>query len=183
MNVKLLVILLVLLVLVAAGGIFIGLDIKSIVPGVTPTPTPPLLGGDRDAHGCIPSAGYGWCEVKQKCLRTWEEPCETPAPTPTLDETETLKVAIKQALVAEHGSTVDELTITVSKIQGHYAQGSVSSLGGGGMWFAAKVNGVWKLVWDGNGTVGCEATASYPDLPTAWVPECYNSTLERMIKR
>ena len=22
----------------------------------------PLLGGDRDEHGCIPSAGYIWCE-------------------------------------------------------------------------------------------------------------------------
>ncbi|MDD4318786.1 MAG: hypothetical protein PHW10_00450 [Candidatus Peribacteraceae bacterium] len=36
----------------------------------------PLLGGDRDVHGCIPSAGYSWCEAKQKCLRVWEEPCE-----------------------------------------------------------------------------------------------------------
>lgn len=32
-------------------------------------------GGDVDEHGCIPSAGYSWCEEKQKCLRTWEEPC------------------------------------------------------------------------------------------------------------
>ncbi len=39
-----------------------------------------LLGGDRDEHGCIPSAGYSWCEVKQKCLRTWEEACEAQAP-------------------------------------------------------------------------------------------------------
>ena len=35
----------------------------------------PLLGGDRDAHGCIGSAGYSWCEAKQKCLRVWEEKC------------------------------------------------------------------------------------------------------------
>jgi hypothetical protein len=34
------------------------------------------VGGDRDAHGCIGSAGYQWCEAKQKCLRIWEEPCE-----------------------------------------------------------------------------------------------------------
>jgi len=38
----------------------------------------PVLGGDRDEHGCIPSAGYTWCEAKQNCLRTWEEPCEEP---------------------------------------------------------------------------------------------------------
>lgn len=36
----------------------------------------PLLGGDRDEHGCIPSAGYIWCEKLQKCVRPWETPCE-----------------------------------------------------------------------------------------------------------
>jgi len=35
-----------------------------------------ILGGDRDEHGCIGSAGYSWCETKQKCLRIWEESCE-----------------------------------------------------------------------------------------------------------
>ncbi|VVC00943.1 Bacterial extracellular solute-binding proteins, family 3 [uncultured archaeon] len=34
-----------------------------------------LPGSDRDAHGCIPSAGYSWCGEKNKCLRVWEEPC------------------------------------------------------------------------------------------------------------
>lgn len=34
-----------------------------------------LLGGDADEHGCIGSAGYTWCDEKQKCLRTWEESC------------------------------------------------------------------------------------------------------------
>ena len=38
-------------------------------------PAPAPLGGDRDIHGCIPSAGYSWCEAKQKCLRPWEEAC------------------------------------------------------------------------------------------------------------
>jgi putative hemolysin len=37
--------------------------------------TGPVLGGDKDEHGCIGSAGYSWCEAKQKCLRTWEENC------------------------------------------------------------------------------------------------------------
>lgn len=36
-----------------------------------------LVGGDRDDHGCIGSAGYSWCELKQKCLRSWEEKCES----------------------------------------------------------------------------------------------------------
>ena len=50
------------------------------VPGDEPEPLPegpgPEVGGDTDEHGCDASAGYTWCEAKQKCLREWEEPCE-----------------------------------------------------------------------------------------------------------
>ena len=35
----------------------------------------PLVGGDRDAHECIPSAGYTWCESKQECIKPWETNC------------------------------------------------------------------------------------------------------------
>jgi hypothetical protein len=35
-----------------------------------------IVGGDKDEHGCIGSAGYSWCEEKQKCLRVWEENCD-----------------------------------------------------------------------------------------------------------
>ena len=38
-------------------------------------PDEPLVGGDKDEHGCIGSAGYEWCEGKQKCIRPWEEQC------------------------------------------------------------------------------------------------------------
>jgi cytosine/adenosine deaminase-related metal-dependent hydrolase len=31
-----------------------------------------LIGGDRDAHGCIASAGYSWCERTNQCERPWE---------------------------------------------------------------------------------------------------------------
>lgn len=42
-----------------------------------------MVGNDRDAHGCIASAGYSWCEAKQKCLRRpWEEPCDSTSATP-----------------------------------------------------------------------------------------------------
>lgn len=30
-------------------------------------------GADRDAHGCVASAGYTWSAVQGKCLRLWEE--------------------------------------------------------------------------------------------------------------
>ncbi len=39
------------------------------------TPPPVIVGNDSDAHGCKASAGYSWCDVLQKCIRTWEENC------------------------------------------------------------------------------------------------------------
>lgn len=45
------------------------------------TTTAMMPGSDRDSHGCIGSAGYTWCEPKQKCLREWEESCTGTAPT------------------------------------------------------------------------------------------------------
>lgn len=49
----------------------------------TPATTTAMMpGSDRDSHGCIGSAGYTWCEAKQKCLREWEEPCTASSPVP-----------------------------------------------------------------------------------------------------
>ena len=30
------------------------------------------VGSDRDAHGCITSAGYRWCAKENECKRPWE---------------------------------------------------------------------------------------------------------------
>ena len=39
-----------------------------------PEPPPPgMVGGDRDPHGCIGSAGYTWSELRQTCLRLFED--------------------------------------------------------------------------------------------------------------
>lgn len=46
---------------------------------------PIIVGGDRDIHGCIGSAGYSWCAAKNKCLRTWEESCVAPVVDPSTD--------------------------------------------------------------------------------------------------
>lgn len=35
----------------------------------------PIVGNDSDIHGCKASAGYSWCEGKQKCIRPFEENC------------------------------------------------------------------------------------------------------------
>ncbi len=45
-----------------------------------------IVGNDRDAHGCIGSAGYSWCGAKGKCIRVWEEPCLAPGSLRILTE-------------------------------------------------------------------------------------------------
>lgn len=32
-----------------------------------------VTGGDKDAHGCITSAGYCWSQVQERCVRLWED--------------------------------------------------------------------------------------------------------------
>lgn len=42
-------------------------------PKGTDTTDGATLGGDRDSHGCIGSAGYTWSEVQKDCIRLWEK--------------------------------------------------------------------------------------------------------------
>jgi len=133
----------------------------------------PLVGNDQDENGCKSSAGYSWCEEKQKCLREWEEPC--------VDE-----ALIKQALVDKHGWNPDDIVVTVSKSTGRYVSGGVrekSSEVGGGMFFAVKTDGQWKIIFDGNGAIMCESLKDYQDLPVSMIGECYDETTGRNLKR
>jgi hypothetical protein len=57
-----------------------------------------LIGGQRDEHGCLIPAGYSWCELKQKCLRTWEESCEQSRST-AMD-----KIIIAQLIILAAGT-------------------------------------------------------------------------------
>jgi hypothetical protein len=175
----------IILLLVGLGGGYYFATHYTVTPQpkadqpLVGTPTQTLVGGDRDAHGCILSAGYSWCDIKQKCLRTWEEPC---APITPADETAAVSAAVKTGLIAEHGPDAGNMTITVTKIEGDFAQGGAGGSGGGGMWFAAKVNGSWKLVWDGNGTISCVPINLY-NFPNTLVPECYDEATQKSVTR
>lgn len=63
-----------IIILILATGIyyFININNQAYAPGSSEDI---IVGGDKDEHGCIGSAGYTWCESKQKCLRVWEEEC------------------------------------------------------------------------------------------------------------
>jgi len=118
-------------------------------------------------------------------------PSPTPKPTqnPTVETEKTDKSdadLIKDALVEKNNWNPSEIKVTVSKNDGIYAAGGVGAVtpqGGGGLWFAAKVNGNWQIVWDGNGIVMCENLTNYPDFPTELIPQCYDSSLDKMVDR
>jgi len=48
-------------------------------------PNQPVMGGRQDTHGCVLGGGYSWCETKQKCLRQWEEACESSSSEASVD--------------------------------------------------------------------------------------------------
>jgi hypothetical protein len=74
---KALIVILVVVVLVLVGYWGYGLySAKNKVP---------LVGGDKDSHNCIGSAGYSWCEAKSKCLRVFEEFCPDAVATMVAD--------------------------------------------------------------------------------------------------
>lgn len=91
--------------------------------------------------------------------------------------------AVKAALIAKHGSDFSSLNYTLSKVEGNYASGSVSGTGGGGMWFAANVSGSWVIVSDGNGTTLCSDLTPYPNFPTDMIPQCWDSSTNKLITR
>jgi len=74
MTNKNIIILIIILVILAVGSFFL-IRSNQVKNQEKINDDSQLLGADRDEHGCIPSAGYSWCEIKNKCLRIWEEEC------------------------------------------------------------------------------------------------------------
>jgi hypothetical protein len=67
------------------------LVLQSCQPKETKTETPAeetkVVGADADAHGCKGSAGYTWSELKQNCIRIFEDGVKMTAADATLDQT------------------------------------------------------------------------------------------------
>lgn len=48
----------------------------------------PIVGNDRDAHGCIGSAGYQWSLLKNNCIRIFEDGLRMDPLDASLDQTQ-----------------------------------------------------------------------------------------------
>jgi hypothetical protein len=111
-------------------------------------------------------------------------------PAESLSQPETENIAdqkeIKAALEEKHGLKPGEIAVVMDESDGKYATGSVGSVKpgpGGGMWFATKIDGEWKIVWDGNGAVMCSDLIGFEDFPTRLISECYDGSTGTMIER
>jgi len=121
---------------------------------------PELIGGQTDEHGCLIAAGYSWCEDSQKCLRAWEEYCADEAPA--------AQARVKEILANKYDKEISQVVLNIrNQDQSHIVGGvkfSTDPQAEGGMFLAAKVNGEWQLLYDGNGSVDCEGLKDY-DFP------------------
>lgn len=108
---------------------------------------------------------------------------DSPTMTPGTAADESLKSAIKEALIAEHGQDASSMTITITENNGDFAKGQAFSTGPGAIWLAAKTDGKWKLFWDGNGIINCNAISTYPSLPKSMVSSCYDLTAKKFVTR
>ncbi|MDP3953768.1 MAG: hypothetical protein Q8P99_03035 [bacterium] len=61
---------------IGAWAIIFALSAGAFFLALSYSPNRDMVGNDKDEHGCIGSAGYSWCEIKNKCLKQWEEQCE-----------------------------------------------------------------------------------------------------------
>ena len=78
--------------------------------------------------------------------------------------------AIRSALAAHLGVDANALSVTIKENTGTHARGNVDN----GYFLAAKVNGNWVIVADGQGAIECNVVTQY-DFPSSMVPECTDS--------
>jgi hypothetical protein len=102
-------------------------------------------------------------------------PSLTPPPSLTQEVVKTAPItdedAIRAALGDHLGVDGNTLRIDIVENTGVHARGSVDN----GYFLAAKINGSWVIVADGQAMLACDSVAQY-DFPATMVPECASPT-------
>jgi outer membrane lipoprotein-sorting protein len=137
------------------------------------TKQPQMVGNDRDEHGCIGSAGYSWCEAKQKCIRPWEEECKAEVE----QKATTKEELIAKKFAEKYNKPVSDITINLTQQTNDHVRGMISFApaepGNSAMFLAAKVSSEWQIVFDGNGSYSCQEVEQY-NFPDSMVEDCFN---------
>lgn len=95
---------------------------------------------------------------------------------------------VEKALREKYDWEKGQVITTVNKNDGSFASGSVAPADpnemGGANWFAGKVSGTWKIIWDGNGTPICDQIEAFDkDVPESLMSACYDENTNTMIER
>ncbi len=157
-------IILVVLALICVGIYLYQASKKTSGNEANNNPDNQIVGGDRDEHGCIGSAGYSWCALKNKCLRIWEENCD-----------EQLAAEMKNLFIKKYPQSSAIIKIIISLSDESHVRGSVlfgePGVSEGGNFLAAKIDGQWEIVFDGNGGIPC--TLSKYGFPNEMLADCF----------
>jgi len=106
--------------------------------------------------------------------------------TPENNTENTVEDIMKGLLADKYSKDISEVTIAISKEEGNYISGSVTfgegGPGEGGNFLAVKEGSVWKITYDGNGTIPCSSVDPY-NFPSDIVPSCFDESSGEMIDR
>ncbi|MBN1325467.1 hypothetical protein JW977_00595 [Candidatus Falkowbacteria bacterium] len=145
-NKNLLVILIIVVVVIVAFVVYFSINSVSKIENANVN-EPMLIGGQKDAHGCLIAAGYSWCEPKQKCLRMWEEDCYGQD-----------LIDLTAVFAKEHNQIPENVFITIMKNNENYFSGTIrigaQEVEGGGF-LVRKLENNWQIDYEGNGSIDC----------------------------
>lgn len=120
---------------------------------------------------------------------TKEQPNTPSDQQPTLSQLISPKIdndkeAIIKAMASKHDKPISKVNITISQNTGTHAKGGVTFEGemGGAMWLATTEQGIWTIVFDGNGVVPCADIAPY-NFPVDMMPTCFDESVGDIINR
>ena len=115
---------------------------------------------------------------KEEPLNTTENSVELPQPQVTqnpspANDNAILVAQITAEFMTKYNRPSSDIFLSVTENTGEFATGVIGFKEevGGGLWFAAKTQSGWKLAYDGNGIVSCEAANKY-DFPATMIPNC-----------
>ncbi|MBI2436173.1 MAG: hypothetical protein HYV41_00275 [Candidatus Magasanikbacteria bacterium] len=87
---------------------------------------------------------------------------------------EAMEAELKVAIAKEKGTSIEKMQVQINLQNGAFVRGMVSfEPGYGGIFFAVKQNGAWKIPYIGNGTISCSLKTEY-GFPSTFLNDCVN---------
>ena len=119
--------------------------------------------------------------IPEVTVETVEGPVESVPITiteePTAQSPQSDESAISAALEGKLGASLEELPFVITQNTGTHAKGNVSN----GYFLAAKQNGTWLIVYDGQAYPPCMDIELYK-FPSAMVPECLDENDQLVVR-